>query len=97
MSGTTIPPMWSRRRVLRAAGLATAAVGLGTGAQAVDRVERSDLWDAFERLGVDGTFALYEPGADRLCLVAAKRAALRYVPASTFKIANSLIALKRAW
>src|SRR5690606_18887771 len=40
------------------------------------------------------TFVLYEASADRLALVNAERARQRFVPASTFKITNSLIALE---
>lgn len=41
-----------------------------------------------------GCFALYDVGARRMLVVDAARAQRRYRPASTFKIANSLIALE---
>lgn len=62
--------------------------------QAPARESRPDLMSHFTRLGVDGTFALYDVGAHRLVLVDDKRADTRMVPASTYKIPNSLIALE---
>lgn len=55
---------------------------------------RSDLADVFAETGVAGTFVLYEPATDDLIVVHPKRAKQRFVPASTFKIANSVIALE---
>jgi beta-lactamase class D len=57
-------------------------------------VERPDLAAVFARHGTPGTFVLYDVSADRTTAVDAARAERRYVPASTFKIANSLIALE---
>ena len=57
-------------------------------------IERADLVPMFQSQGIAGTFALYDVQTDGLTLVGAKRAGTRYVPASTFKIANSLIALE---
>jgi len=54
--------------------------------------ERPDLEPLFG--GTPGCFVLYDPGADRLLLVNPERAQRRYIPASTFKLANSLIALE---
>lgn len=61
---------------------------------AEERVERSDLVEIFERQNVKGTFVLYDISNDRLVLVNSARATVRKFPASTFKIANSLIALE---
>ncbi|QLF93772.1 class D beta-lactamase [Pseudomonas sp. ABC1] len=47
----------------------------------------------FAQAGVTGTFALYDASTQRLTGVDAQRATTRYIPASTFKIANSLIGL----
>lgn len=55
---------------------------------------RADLREIFAAHGVAGTFVLHDPAADRTIAVDGERAAKRYVPASTFKIANSLIALE---
>lgn len=56
-------------------------------------VERSE-WDAtFDELGVDGTFALHRIGSDRVLVHDPERAATRRIPASTFKVLNSLVAL----
>ena len=57
-------------------------------------VLREDLNPVFQERGFAGTFVLYEANTDRLVLVNAKRAEERFVPASTFKIPNSLIALE---
>lgn len=53
-----------------------------------------DADDAFAQAGFSGTFAAYDSGADRLILLNAARAKTRFVPASAFKIPNSLIALE---
>lgn len=63
-------------------------------AHAGETIERRDLEARFRNAGVTGAFALYDVAADRLTLVNAERAEKRVLPASTFKIANSLIALE---
>ena len=73
-------------------GLALAALAEATNAG--ETVLREDLNSVFQERGFAGTLALYEPDTDRLVLVNAKRAEERFVPASTFKIPNSLIALE---
>ncbi|MAU60397.1 MAG: class D beta-lactamase [Parvibaculum sp.] len=50
--------------------------------------------DLFAARGVDGTFVLYDPEMEKLVVVNEERARKRFVPASTFKVANSLIALE---
>lgn len=55
---------------------------------------RDDLVTVFEDFGTPGTFALYDVAADRVIVVDSARAMRRYTPASTYKIANSLIALE---
>lgn len=57
-------------------------------------VEREDWAERFADAGVTGTFALHELGTDRVFVHDADRATTRVVPASTFKILNSLIALE---
>jgi len=61
---------------------------------ASEPILRDDLNVIFERHDAIGAFAHYDVAADRLTLVNAVRAAKPFVPASTFKIANSLIALE---
>ncbi len=56
--------------------------------------ELPELAEIFLQQNAVGTFALYDPANDRLTLVNAARAAERMFPASTFKIANSLVALE---
>lgn len=48
---------------------------------------------AFAKAGLRGTFVLYDVAADRLVGHDRARAETRFIPASTFKIANSLIGL----
>ncbi|MEM6645936.1 MAG: class D beta-lactamase [Bacteroidota bacterium] len=56
--------------------------------------ERADFARHFEERGVTGTFALYNPAENRLLVHNAERAEQPYIPASTYKIPNSLIALE---
>lgn len=56
--------------------------------------ERPDLAEVFVRHNVVGTFVLHDISNDQLVLVNSDRAAERRFPASTFKIANSLLALE---
>ena len=79
-------------RVLLALSAAATLI-VGT-ARAEDILERPDLVSVFQEQGVVGTFALYEAAADRTTVVDRMRAETRFAPASTFKIANSLIALE---
>lgn len=85
---------WSRRQVLGTAFGGAASLALRVPARAGETVERADLMAVFQSQGVAGTFALYHPHTDGLTVVGARRAATRYVPASTFKITNSLVALE---
>jgi beta-lactamase class D len=48
----------------------------------------------FREAGLHGTFIVYDVAADRYTYHDRKRAETRYIPASTFKIANSLIGLE---
>ena len=54
----------------------------------------ADLETEFTTRGIDGTFVRLDLATDRVTLLNPARAQKRYVPASTFKIANSLIALE---
>jgi len=85
----------SRRDVLGAGGYGLAAILTGIrGASAGETITLGDTDDIFAREGIPGTFVAYDPGADRLVMLNAVRAETRFVPASTFKIPNSLIALE---
>jgi beta-lactamase class D len=53
-----------------------------------------DLSSHFERFDAEGAFVLYDAAADRLTVFNPERARQRLLPASTFKILNSLIALE---
>lgn len=61
-------------------------------AQSID--DRADLSALFKKQGTPGTFVLFDIAAERIAVVDRDRAEQRFVPASTFKIANSLIALE---
>lgn len=62
-------------------------------AQATDWEESPDLAGLFAAAGVQGTFVVYDVAADTYIGHDRSRAEHRFVPASTFKIANSLIGL----
>ena len=55
--------------------------------------EVPQLSEFFKANVVTGTFVLFDPAADTMFVSNAARAKQRFVPASTFKIANSLIGL----
>jgi beta-lactamase class D len=55
--------------------------------------EAPELAKWFEAEGVSGAFVLRDVGKDELVIYQRERASTRYVPASTFKIPNSLIGL----
>jgi beta-lactamase class D len=83
-----------RRRFLALSAALTTALAAPGQSYADAAEERADLRQLFQEHGVAGTFVLYEPAASKTITVDGERAARRYVPASTFKIANSLIALE---
>jgi beta-lactamase class D len=83
----------TRRAALGVSVGAMAAMACGR-ALAVGATQRRDLEAVFAENGVAGTFVLYDVAADQLTLIAAERAQTRLVPASTFKIANTIIALE---
>ncbi|MBR8741141.1 class D beta-lactamase [Nocardiopsis sp. MG754419] len=60
----------------------------------LEAVERSDLAGHFEQAGVDGTFVLYDVRDRSAVVVGADQARERAVPASTFKLPHTLIALQ---
>lgn len=62
-------------------------------ARATDWRESPEVGRLFNDAGFKGTFVLYDLAADRFVGHNQDRAETRFVPASTFKIANSLIGL----
>lgn len=63
--------------------------------QWIDIVGVTDSWDdVFEDAGVDGTFVLHEVGSPSMTISDDARARAMELPASTFKILNSLIILQ---
>ena len=63
-------------------------------AQAGSAEAPEELGGLFTDAGVEGTFVLFDPCNNESVAVNQTRAGQRFVPASTFKIANSLIALE---
>ena len=59
-------------------------------------VERPDWQAAFAARGAVGTFVLVEPATGRAQRLDPDRAARRFLPASTFKVYNALVALETA-
>ena len=57
-------------------------------------VVREDLGAHFRAAGVHGTFVLYDMNRDGYLVYNRERADSAYIPASTFKIFNSLVALE---
>ncbi len=86
---------WPSRRdlLVLGGGAAVALAGIGT-ARARETISLGDPQDVFAREQISGTFVAYDPGADRLIVLNAARAETRFIPASTFKIPNSLIAFE---
>src|SRR5262249_49824709 len=84
----------TRRTALGVSLGAVATIACGRSPLAAGSTERADLEAVFAENGVAGTFVLYDVGADHLTLVNGKRAETRFVPASTFKVANTIIALE---
>jgi beta-lactamase class D len=64
------------------------------GNAAATSVTRPEWQARFDEKGVRGTFVLYEPANDRYLVCNEARAKQRFIPASTFKIANALIGLE---
>lgn len=62
-------------------------------AHAAEWKESAELARLFRQEGVSGTFIVHDLAADRYTVHDRKRAETRYLPASTYKIPNSLIGL----
>lgn len=62
-------------------------------AHALDWRDSPDVAQRFAAAGLRGTFVLYDAAGEQYTGYDAGRAATRYIPASTFKIPNSLIGL----
>ncbi|TBV09590.1 class D beta-lactamase [Stutzerimonas kirkiae] len=73
--------------------LLTAALLFTAPAIANDFEESPEVAAIFAKADISGTFVLYDATTERLTGFAAERARTRIIPASTFKIANSLIGL----
>lgn len=73
-------------------GVTLAGHGLAQAKPGCD--EQADFAAAFEQSQVQGTFVLFDPETGAMYCHNAERARTRYLPASTFKIPNTLIALE---
>ncbi len=72
-----------------------ALLGVGCALYGPARVEeRADFARHFREAGVSGTFVLYDPAGRRYLVHDPERAERRFIPASTFKVLNSLISLE---
>lgn len=73
----------------------TAIILTGFAACSVNNVKKDDsLKKIFDFDHVDGSFALYDNGRGEFTIYNLKRDTTRFLPASTFKIVNSLIAIE---
>lgn len=84
----------TRRQFASGIGTLTAAFMLPRGAAGNPAHSADDLEAEFSARGVTGTFAHLDLQTDRVTLVGAARAQKRFIPASTFKIPNTLIAIE---
>jgi beta-lactamase class D len=73
--------------------LATAAILFSFLVHASDFEENAKVGEIFRNAGVNGTFVLYDVSSQKYAGYNGERAEKRFVPASTFKIPNSLIGL----
>src|SRR5262245_28366801 len=83
-----------RRRFLALCAALSAATAVAGRSYAAGAEERADLKPLCEAEGVAGNFVLFDPTDRRMITDDGERSTRRYVPASTFKIANSIIALE---
>jgi len=82
-------------RMIRIVTVAFALVWLSYSASASTYKEVPELAECFKAKGLVGTFVLLDPASDTIFVANEARAKERFTPASTFKIANSLIGLDR--
>lgn len=80
-------------RPIKSLLLAACMLLMSSGAAAAEWEDSPDVSALFDAAGASGTFVLYDVAAGRLVGHDADRARTRFVPASTFKIPNTLIGL----
>lgn len=78
---------------MKSAALLAALAFTVANAGASEWVDSEQVGRLFKDAGVTGTFVLYDVGADRYTVHNRARAEVRYIPASTFKVPNTLIGL----
>lgn len=85
---------FDRRMLLQSTGATFAAALLSPSGAGARPDLGADLEAELKRQGITGSFAHLDVATDRVTMAHAARAGERLIPASTFKIANSLIALE---
>lgn len=81
------------KTLLRCLASMLVAIGLVVPAIAMELTVDSRIGKIFSDANVNGTFVLYDLQAGRMTASDVRRVKERYIPASTFKILNTLIAL----
>lgn len=81
------------KKLIRFLASGLVAMGLVMPAMATEITADTRIDKIFAAADVDGTFVLYDVQAGRMTASNLQRAKERYIPASTFKILNTLIAL----
>lgn len=83
-----------RRTLLGLAAMSTAAMLPRSAKSSETEVARADLLGPFLSRSAVGCMAFFDTNTGTTSLVGQDRAVTRFIPASTFKVANSLIALE---
>ncbi len=86
--------MTSSKRVILAMLGFIVSISVVFATRADEIIQQDMLRNVLTKNGAEGAFVGYDVAAGRMFLINASRALQRFSPASTFKIANSLIALE---
>jgi beta-lactamase class D len=78
---------------MKLSGLIAGLLFATANARAAEWVDNAAITRAFKDAGVTGTLVVYDVTADRFTVHNRARANVRYFPASTFKVPNTLIGL----
>lgn len=85
-----------RRAFLQSTAISLAGLVLWPGKTRGEPEQSVDLEAEFVRRDLTGTFVHLNLATDRLTVASSARAQTRFIPASTFKVPNSLIAIETA-
>jgi beta-lactamase class D len=80
--------------LMAAIALVALTIGGGCAAPSLSPIVSADLAAPLRELGLDGTVVLFDPKSDRCEASDPERARRGFLPASTFKIMNALVALE---